>query len=81
MIVQYVDNVLIASQDVNFIRKVSDHISKHFEVRDFDEVRQCLGIDFHREGDVINLNLSGHIDEILSRFGMENFNSFEFRIE
>ena len=74
LIAVYVDDVLIASKDVKSMQKVSDHISQHFDIRDLGEVQQCLGIDFRRDGNVIELSQSGYVDEMLNRFGMENCN-------
>jgi len=74
LIAVYVDDVLIASKDVKSMQKVSDHISQHFDIRDLGKVQQCLGIDFRRDGNVIELSQSGYVDEMLNRFGMENCN-------
>ena len=57
-IIIYVVDVFIASKDVDSIQKVSDHISKHLDIRNLGEVRQYLRIDFHQEGDFIKSNQS-----------------------
>lgn len=74
LIAIYVDDILICSRSEEKIKHFSDFISRHFDVRDLGEPRQCLRIEFSREGNNITLKQKGYINEVLRRFGMSDCN-------
>ena len=66
----YVDDILIASQNLEKIAKFKEEILKEFDIRDPGEPKYCLGIEFSRDGNTIAMNQKGYIKELLDRFGM-----------
>ncbi|CAK9826054.1 Retrovirus-related Pol polyprotein from transposon TNT 1-94 [Anthophora retusa] len=70
----YVDDILIAAQKPDDINRVRDHLSKHFEVNDLGDVECCLGIEFTRKGDKIQINQKGYIKDTVKNFGMTDCN-------
>ena len=55
-LVLYVDDTLLASNDVNLLHETKDLLSKTFEMKDLGEASFVLGIEIHRD---ISQNLLG----------------------
>ncbi|KMQ88472.1 retrovirus-related gag-pol polyprotein [Lasius niger] len=68
----YVDDILVASCDISKIAELTEYLSSLFQITDFGEVNYCLGIEFHQDKDRILMSQEGYINDILSRFGMED---------
>lgn len=68
----YVDDILIASNNLLWINHVKETLSKCFRMKDLGRVNKCLGIDFHQNEDdySITLSQSDYVDKLLERFGM-----------
>lgn len=72
IITVYVDDILVASRDLSEITKLTEHLSKSFQIKDFGEVKYCLGIEFTQNKDGITLCQKGYINDTLERFGMKD---------
>ena len=66
----YVDDILVASQNLKKIAKFKEEILKEFDIRDLGEPKYCLSSEFSRDGNTIAMNQKGYIKEFLDRFGM-----------
>lgn len=74
LIAVYVDDIIIASKDIEQMKILKKHLSQEFETRDLGEARYCLGIEFNREGNSITLHQKEYIIDILHQFGMAESN-------
>jgi hypothetical protein len=45
----YVDNILLASNDVSLQRETKKFLSSNFDMKDLGEVSYVLGIEIHRD--------------------------------
>ncbi|CAK9818809.1 Retrovirus-related Pol polyprotein from transposon TNT 1-94 [Anthophora quadrimaculata] len=70
MVLVYVDDILIASRDLDKINKFKGYIGNAFDIRDLEEVKCCLGIEFNRSKHSIQLHQRCYIKDLLERFSM-----------
>lgn len=70
VIIVFVDDVLIASDDLQSINDVKTALSNEFKMKDLGCMSYFLGIDFSFENDSINMNQARCIDKVLDRFNM-----------
>ena len=75
LIAIYVNDIIISSRDVSRIEKLKARLAREFDVRDFDKINYCLGIEFSRSGNAILLHQSGYMRDVLDRFGMTESNA------
>lgn len=70
----YVDDLLIAGNDMSSIRWINGEMCKLFEMKDLGESKLCLGLEISRDRSNRTLHLSqtSYIRTILERFNMEN---------
>ena len=74
ILVLYVDDILLASSDVNLLHDTKKFLSKRFEMKDLGEASFVLGIQIDRDRSkgILGLSQKAYIDKVLSRFGMQN---------
>ena len=48
-LVLYVDDILLASSDVNLLQETKKFLSSKFDMKDFGEASFVLGIEIHRD--------------------------------
>jgi len=70
----YVDDILICSQDKTKIKRFCHSLAREFEVKELGLARYCLGIEINRKEDIISLTQQKYTQEILERFHMESCN-------
>jgi len=70
IIVIYVDDILIASQNPKWIEKTKKALAEDFEVKDFGLAKRCLGLEIIQNDNVISLSQGSYTRELLMRFGM-----------
>lgn len=58
MIVIYVDDLLIASTDLSIINWIKDILKGKFKMKDLGNIKDILGIEVEREGNVGNIKIS-----------------------
>lgn len=68
------DDILIASQDSEWIAKIKRNLKKDFNIKDLGLAKSCLGLEIHQNKDVIMLTQSGYIIDVIRRFGMDGCN-------
>jgi hypothetical protein len=71
-LVLYVDDVLLASSDLNLLHETKQHLSKTFDMKDLREASFVLGIEIHRDRSrgTLGLSQNAYIDRVLKRFDM-----------
>ncbi|KAH0818354.1 hypothetical protein GEV33_004437 [Tenebrio molitor] len=74
IVVIYVDDLMVASDNPKKLQRLKLELSKSFEMKDLGPLSFCLGIEFTQnvEKQTITMSQSKYIKEILSRFNMEN---------
>ncbi|PKI39857.1 hypothetical protein CRG98_039762 [Punica granatum] len=73
-LVLYVDDILLASNDLGLLEETKQFLSTNFEMKDMGETSYVIGIEIHRGRKQRTLGLSqkAYIDKILQRFGMKD---------
>ena len=72
--VLYVDDILLATNDIGILHDTKNFLSKHFEMKYLDDASFVLGIKIHRDRSrgILGLSQRNSIDKVLKRFGMQN---------
>ncbi|KAH9782842.1 hypothetical protein KPL71_009093 [Citrus sinensis] len=73
-LVLYVDDILLATNDIGILHDTKSFLSKHFEMKDLSDAFFVLGIKIHRDRSrgILGLSQMNYIDKVLKRFGMQN---------
>ena len=73
-LVLYVDDILLASNDLDLPNKTKGILSKTFDMIDLGEASFVLGIEIHwdRAKNLLGLSRHAYVDRLLNRFNMEN---------
>ena len=71
ILILYVDDMLIASNDANKLEQIKMSLKKEFEMTDLGEPKSFLGINIerNRKDKIINLTQEDYINKMLKRFG------------
>lgn len=74
LILIYVDDLLIASNEPGWIKTIKKSLFQSFDMKDIGTVKRCLGIDFQQNltSSEVFLSQSNYAEVILDRFGMTN---------
>ena len=74
-LILYVDDVLLASNDLGFLMDVKRMLSQNFDMKDLGEANFVLGIEIHRDRDhkFLGLSQKAYVDRVLERFGMKGY--------
>lgn len=72
IVLVYVDDILIASQNTRRIEQIKTDLSSTFEVRDIGQINYCLGIAIVESKNKITLCQRGYIKDVLHKYNMEN---------
>ena len=73
-LVLYVDDILLACNDLGLLGETKSFLSRNFEMKDLGEASFVLGIQIHRDRtqNILRLSQQAYIEKILKRFGMQN---------
>jgi hypothetical protein len=76
IIALYVDDLLIACNDIGILNEIKEGLSREFEMKDMRQARMCLGFRIFRNRSERKLILSQekYALSVLSRFGMSDAN-------
>ena len=74
LVALYVDDLLIAGNDMSAISWIKGELRKLFDMKDLGESQVCLGLEIRRDRSSRTLHLSqtSYISTILERFSMQN---------
>ena len=69
----YVDDFLIAAEDIKLIDQVADFLRQKFQLKDLGILSYYLGMEIRRNADgIFCIKQSTHIQSILNRFGLQD---------
>ena len=73
-LVLYVDDILLATNDIGMLHETKRFLSKKFEMKDLGDTSFVLGIQIHRDQSrgILGLSQKSYIEKILKRFGMHD---------
>lgn len=71
----FVDDIFIATGDINSLRNLKLSLSKQFSMKDLEEIKYFLGIRVIRDYNTIKLDQTSYINEVLRKFNMYNCNT------
>jgi hypothetical protein len=71
-LVLYVDDILLASNDVRLIQETKYILSSNFDMKDLGEASYVLGIQIHRDrrNGVLSLSQKAYLEKILKKSNM-----------
>uniref|UniRef100_A0A2N9IDU9 Integrase catalytic domain-containing protein n=1 Tax=Fagus sylvatica TaxID=28930 RepID=A0A2N9IDU9_FAGSY len=71
-LVLYVDDILLASNDLGLLRETKRFLFDNFEMKDLGEASFVLGIEIHRDRSrgILGLSQKSYINRVLERFNM-----------
>lgn len=77
LLLLYVDDLLVAAHSIDKINEVRDTLQSYFELKEFGEVQEFLGITVvrNRQNHQIFLHQKAFTDRILDRFGYAELHS------
>lgn len=72
-LVLYVDDILLASNDIGLLHETKRFLSKKFEMKDLGDASFALGIQIHRNRSrgILGLSQKSYVEKVLKRFGMQ----------
>ena len=76
-LILYVDDILLASNDLGLLGETKEYLSKNFHMVDMGEANYVIGIEIFRDRSrgVLGLSQKGYIDRVLERFNMKSCSS------
>jgi hypothetical protein len=71
-LILYVDNILLASSDINLIMEMKKFLFSNFDMKDLGETSFVLGIEIHRDRrkEVLGLSQKVYIEKVLKNFSV-----------
>ena len=71
-LVLYVDDILLATNDIGILHETKRFLSRNFEMKDLGEASFVLGIQIHRDRSrgILGLSQKNYIETVLKRYGM-----------
>ncbi|KAJ9541592.1 hypothetical protein OSB04_028098 [Centaurea solstitialis] len=71
-LILYVDDILIATNDLSLLHDTKKFLTKHFEMKDLGDASFVLGIQILRDRSrgILRLSQRSYIDKVFDRFGM-----------
>ncbi|TKC11879.1 hypothetical protein FA727_23680, partial [Robertmurraya kyonggiensis] len=75
-LVLYVDDILLASNDISLLLETKKFLSSNFDMKDLGEASFVLGIEIHRDrrNGVLGLSQKTYLEKILERYNMQKSN-------
>jgi len=70
----YVDDILLASNDIDLLLEIKSFLSKNFEIKDLGDASFVISIQIQRDRtrEILGLSQKAYIDKVLDRHGMKN---------
>jgi hypothetical protein len=75
-LILYVDDILLASSDVNLLLEIKSFLSSNFDMKDLSEASFILEIEIHqdRRKGVLGLSQKAYLEKVLKKFSMHAYN-------
>ncbi|KAL8161807.1 hypothetical protein V2J09_013296 [Rumex salicifolius] len=72
-LVLYVDDILLAANDMGLLHDIKKYLSKNFEMKDMGQASYVIGIEIFRNRSQgwLSLSQKGYINKVLERYKME----------
>jgi len=72
-LILYVDDILLATNDLSLLSETKRFLSKNFEMKDMGEANYVIGIEIFRDRSqgLLGLSQKSYINEVLERFRMD----------
>ena len=70
IILVWVDDILIATDNLNYMKKIKANLMSKFKMKDLGQIRKFLGIEFEVLPNEIRMSQRGYLEKILTRFNM-----------
>ena len=66
------DDILLASSDINLLQETKKFLSSNFDMKDLGEISFVLGIEIHRDrrNVVLGLSQKAYLEKVLKKYGM-----------
>jgi Reverse transcriptase (RNA-dependent DNA polymerase) len=82
-LVLYVDDILLATNDLGMLHQTKKFLSKNFDMKDMDEANCVIGIEIFcdRSQGLLGLSQKAYIDKILKRYNMDKCSSGSVSIQ
>ena len=70
----YVDDILLASNDMALVLETKNFLSKNFEMKDLEDISFVISIQIQRDRThgILGLSQKAYIDKVLDRYLMKN---------
>ncbi|GMP36789.1 hypothetical protein CsSME_00008798 [Camellia sinensis var. sinensis] len=77
IIVLYVDDILLASNNLGMIHETKKFLTRNFEMKDLGEASFVIGIEIHRDRSrgILGLSQRAYIEKVLKKYNMQNCSS------
>ena len=71
------DDILLASSDVNLLLETKKFLSSNFNMKDLGEASFVLRIEIHRDTKkgVLVLSQKAYLEKVLKKYSMQNYKS------
>ncbi|GKB73974.1 putative RNA-directed DNA polymerase [Tanacetum coccineum] len=75
ILVLYVNDIILASNDLNMLYETKRFLSENFEMKDLGEASYVIGIEIYRDRSrgILGLSQRAYIDKILKKYNMQNY--------
>jgi Reverse transcriptase (RNA-dependent DNA polymerase) len=75
ILILYVDDILLASSDLDMLFETKYFLSKKFDMKDLGEASYVIGIEIYqdRSRGMLGLSQKTYIEKILKRYNMQNY--------
>ena len=73
-LVLYVDDILLATNDLNLLRDTKQFLSNTFEMKDLGNASYVLGIQIYQDlsKDILGISQKGYIEKLLQIYSMQD---------
>jgi Reverse transcriptase (RNA-dependent DNA polymerase) len=75
ILILYVDDILLASSDLDMLFETKYFLSNKFDMKDLGEASYVIGIEIYRDWSrgMLGLSQKAYIEKILKRYNMQNY--------